>query len=97
MRHQVFTPTFDGDRVAVLGASSVHGSHYLASEAFPAQLQTMLEQATPSIPVRCSIRRGWNHFRWNCTQNHGSRPDIDLLIVYYGHNEGPVYQSNVST
>ena len=89
MRHQVFSPTFDGHRIAVLGASSVHGSHYLAEEAFPAQLEEKLRQALPTEPVEVL------NFGIGGTISDGIRAtgimaldlDVDLLVVYYGHNE----------
>lgn len=75
-------------RVAVLGASSVHGSHYLAEEAFPALLEAGLAGG-PSGPVEV-LNMGVGGSTSAGVLSTGLEAlalGADLLVVYQGHNE----------
>jgi lysophospholipase L1-like esterase len=88
MRHQVFSQDFDGDRVVVLGASSVHGSHYLAEEAFAAQLEQRLQvDAARPVEVLNMGIGGTLSDGIRATGLQALDNQADLLIIYYGHNE----------
>jgi len=89
VRHQVLTeqPAPGTLRVAVLGASSAHGSNHLREEAFAALLEAALH--TERRPVEVvnlgiggTISTGVAH-AGRAALAHGA----GLLIVYYGHNE----------
>ena len=85
MRHTTLNvqPPADRHRVVFLGASSVHGSHYLAEEAFPARVAAMHPQieainfgigGATSAGVAAAGRAAF-----------ALAPDA--LVVMYGHNE----------
>ena len=89
VRHQVLTeqPLTGTLRVAVLGASSAHGSNHLREEAFAALIEATLD--TPASPVEVvnlgiggTISTGVAH-AGRAALTHGA----GLIIVYYGHNE----------
>ena len=83
-RYEAFpTPKPPGlKRVVVLGESSVHGTHYLAQEAFPALLEAQLgvEVINAGIGGALSdeiMRGGLEFLRW----------ETDLLVLYFGYND----------
>ena len=77
-------------RIAVLGASSAHGSNHIKEEAFAGLLQTRWQEETQS-----DDRFVWNNLGIGGTTSNGVlfmglwalEQDIDGLIIYYGHNE----------
>lgn len=80
--------------VAVLGASSAHGSHFVAEDAFPARLQARLrEDVHPSARVvnlgvggaTSATLAGFAGPGGIFDPAAGGPPDV--VVVYYGHNE----------
>jgi len=87
IRARLFPEEPPGVRLFALGASSVHGSHYLAEETFAALLETALDQ--PQHPVEV-INLGLGGANSDHIRRIG-RASLDLhadgLLIYYGHNE----------
>ncbi|MFM2248941.1 MAG: hypothetical protein RL071_5016 [Pseudomonadota bacterium] len=75
-------------RIAVLGESSVHGSHYLAEEAFPAQLEARLgaRRGAPVEVLNMGVG-GSTSAGVLATGREALALGAALLIVYQGHNE----------
>lgn len=77
--------------VAVVGASSVHGSHYVAEQAFPARLQQRLGDRSARVlnlgigGATSATLAGWAG-RAGPLDAEGGGP-VDVLVIYYGHNE----------
>ena len=76
-------------RIAVLGASSAHGSNHLKEEAFAGLLESRWQKESQS-----EQRFVWNLGIGGTTSNGvlfmglwALEQDIDGLIIYYGHNE----------
>ena len=81
-------PGASARRVAVLGASSVHGSHYLAEEAFPARIEAALNVAGgPRVEVLNMGVGGSTSAGVLSTGLEAIALGAHLLIVYQGHNE----------
>lgn len=77
--------------VAVVGASSVHGSHYVAEQAFPARLQDLLASREARVlnlgigGASSATLAGWAGRGGPLDAQSGG--PVDVLVVYYGHNE----------
>jgi lysophospholipase L1-like esterase len=82
------TPAPGTRRIAALGESSVHGSHYLAEEAFPAQLEARLSQrlGAPVEVLNMGVG-GSTSAGVLATGREALALGAELLIVYQGHNE----------
>ena len=83
-RYSAFrVPSPEGtQRVVVLGESSVHGTHYLAEEAFPALLGARLGAEVINVGIGGAlsdeiVRAGLEALAW----------EPDLLVVYFGYND----------
>ena len=83
-------PAPGGRRVAVLGASSVHGSHYLAEEAFPALLEASLQAAPAGLGPVEVLNMGVGGSTSAGVLSTGLEAlslKADLLVIYQGHND----------
>ena len=80
-------PTEEPFRIAALGASSVHGSHYLAEEAFPALLQERLADHPRRVEVLNLGIGGTTSAGVLQAGRQALDLGADALVVYYGHNE----------
>jgi len=76
-------------RVVTLGESSVHGTHYLAEEAFAAVLEQRLDELFPEQRVEVinagvggSLSDEIVHY---AAETHDFDPD--LLVLYFGNND----------
>ena len=76
------TPAVD-HRIAVLGASTVHGSHYVADHAFPAQLG----QKLPDVEVLNLGIGGATSAGVASAGRTALELGAELLVIAYGHNE----------
>ena len=70
-------------RVAVLGASTVHGSHYVADDAFVAQL----DRSLPGVEVHNLGIGGATSAGVASAGRAALDLGADLLVIAYGHNE----------
>jgi len=78
-----------GLRVVTLGESSVHGTHYLAEEAFSAVLERRLTRLVSTRPVEV-INAGVGGALSDEIANYADQAldlDADLLVLYFGNND----------
>ena len=81
-------------RIAVLGASSAHGSNLLQEESFSFLLEKKLQQEFPRKPIQV-VNMGIGGTLSNGILSAGSQAidmGADAIIVYYGHNEVSQFQ-----
>ncbi|MFT5683827.1 MAG: lysophospholipase L1-like esterase [Myxococcota bacterium] len=89
MRHREIAPERPDFRAIVLGASSAHGSNHLAEEAFGALVEDGLKARFPTSSIEVlnlgiggTTSGGLLH-----TGTEALALGVDLVMVYYGHNE----------
>ncbi|HCP47481.1 MAG TPA: hypothetical protein DIU15_15680 [Deltaproteobacteria bacterium] len=78
-----------GLRVVTLGESSVHGTHYLAEEAFSSVLERRLTALLPERPVEV-INAGVGGALSDEIANYADQVldlEADLLVLYFGNND----------
>ena len=74
---------FTGRRVAVLGASTVHGSHYMREVAFPAQVERqLLDVEVLNFGIGGATSAGVASAGRTALEL-----GVDGLVIAYGHNE----------
>jgi len=81
-------------RIAVLGASSAHGSNLLQEESFSAILEQQLQEQFPKKPIQV-INMGIGGTLSNGILSSGNQAidmGADAIIIYYGHNEVSQFQ-----
>lgn len=89
MRYQEIAPRRPDFRAIVLGASSAHGSNHLAEESFGALIEDGLQARFPSAAVEV-LDLGIGGTTSGGVLHTGTQAlalGVDLVMVYYGHNE----------
>ena len=89
MRFRQFHNDRPDFRVIVLGASSAHGSNHLAEEAFAALLERDLQDRFPEASIEV-LNLGIGGTTSGGLLHTGTQAldlGVDLVLVYYGHNE----------
>ncbi len=89
MRHQIWTTTptaAEPPRVAFLGASTVHGSHYPQEEAFPARVAAQLSDRAPISALNLGIG-GTTSAGVEAAGHTALQLGAQGIVIVYGHNE----------
>ncbi|MDG1481508.1 MAG: GDSL-type esterase/lipase family protein [Myxococcota bacterium] len=89
MRYQEIAPQRPDFRAIVLGASSAHGSNHLAEESFGALIEDGLQDRFPGAAVEV-LNLGIGGTTSGGVLHTGTQAlalGVDLVMVYYGHNE----------